>query len=297
MEKCMRIIVRNINVNCLRGLVTSLMNDGVKSVVIEGGNGDKTVSLFLRAFGFTEIDPANAKGKVESVIIDNNGFHFADTIQGRALAPEITISTPTPAVATIPAQTTVASAANSDDINDMMTELKASIKELRKEVETIKNIAKSTTEPTTIRGDKTETKPEAAKPETTGKKFIFVHCSTDGVSDEDLLLKSLANKAKDPNVVFTAIVGTWAEKVLEKSGFRLRKIYPNFKSFKKSKAFANALNEAWNSASASVFFAKSEAEAKQGKDIAFKAVSKRYNSNAKTTFVVFQDDKKWFLFK
>ena len=286
MEKCMRIIVRNINVSCLRGLVTSLMNDGVKSVVIEGDNGNKTVSLFLRAFGFTEIDPADVKDKMEAVIIDNNGFHFKDSaapitpVQGNAPVLEATVSTVI-ASAPIPANN---AAAKSNVVTHLTFEMNTLAKELReevkKEVETSKNIAEPT--PATIRA---------------GKKFIFIHCSAEGVNNEDLLLKSLANKAKDPNVVFTAIVGTWAEKVLEKSGLRLRKIYPDFKSFKKSKAFANALNEAWNSASASIFFAKSEAKAKQGKDIAFKAVSKRYNSNAKTTFVVFQNDKKWFLFK
>lgn len=286
MKKTVKIIINNMNTSCLRNLATTLNNNGFNSVIIEGDNGNKTVSLFLRAFGFTEVDPADVKDKVESVIIDNNGFHFKDSaapitpIQGNAPVPEVTVSTVV-ASAPIPANNAVA---KSDVVTHLTFEMNTLAKELReevkKEVETSKNIAEPT--PATIRA---------------GKKFIFIHCSTDGVNNEDLLLKSLTNKAKDPNVVFTAIVGTWAEKVLEKSGLRLRKIYPDFKSFKKSKAFANALNEAWNSASASVFFAKSEAEAKQGKDIAFKAVSKRYNSNAKTTFVVFQDDKKWFLFK
>ena len=286
MKKTVKIIINNMNTSCLRNLATTLNNNGFNSVIIEGDNGNKTVSLFLRAFGFTEIDPADVKDKMEAVIIDNNGFHFKDSaapitpVQGNVPVPETTVSTVV-ASAPIPANN---AAAKSDVVTHLTFEMNTLAKELReevkKEVETSKNIAEPT--PATIRA---------------GKKFVFVHCSVEGVNNEDLLLKSLANKAKDPNVVFTVIVGTWAEKILEKSGLRLRKIYPNFKSFKKSKAFANALNEAWNGASASVFFAKSEAEVREGKDIAFKAVSKRYNSNAKTIFVVFQDDKKYILFK
>lgn len=273
MKKIIKIIINKMNIDCLRSLAIFLTNNGVKSVIVEGDNSSKTVSLFLRAFGFTEIDPADIKDKVKSVIIDNNGFHFEDFTTSVAPAP-------TPAATVTPGQTTIAFTNNAIAKLDVATHLKFEVgvlaKELRKDV-------------------KNATEPVARIKATT--KFVFVHCSADGVSDEELLLRSLANKAKAPDVVFTAIVGTWAEKVLKKSGLRLRKIYPNFKRFKKSKAFANALNEAWNGASACVFFAKSEAEAKQGKDIAFKAVSKRYDSNARPTLVVFQDDKKWFLFK